>query len=650
MLPILGRDFTNEEYRTSAPTVVLLGEDYWRRTYQGRRDIIGSSLSYVGGVATIVGVAPLALSSAATIFRPLQPRDANATGIERVSVMARLQPAVTLDAGQAALSGSTNVQDTLNLQAPFEELFFANRLSGRLILSASILLLLMSCLCVGGLLLNRTLRMLPSLGIHAALGATPRQIVTSVLISNTAVSLLGGVLGIAVAVAGADAIGQMIPLAIAPGRILTIDRSIVGVLVPGALIASITAAASSVPAIANVRSLRLFRDAIASRVTVRLALFRRVLVGAESAIATVLVALACVTSLSLWRLENVDLGIDPAGYSLARVQPTAAVQSFYPRLVSELRAVGWIRSVGAVDHAPFSGSSERIDSSAVVPESGVALRPPPQGWEIRRVIPGFFESVHAILDQGRFPGDEDLDRSANVVLNKAAEEALFGQSPRPAVGRTVFVKGMPLTVIGVIEDIRQTGPKNLSNPEVYFAESANQMTLTIHPARSAGDVARKLRTAAMAMHTRFKLLPIVSGTESSERYYEASRKRTGVFAVFALSALTLSCLGFFATAAYDVFLRRPQLAIRSALGASQVRLVAENMYGTAVPVLIGIVVGMCGFRVSGVIVQDVMFATAPDDVFAGAVAGLLAALAGILATWLPSRKIPPSTVLNEHHG
>src|SRR5215469_14281304 len=56
--PVLGRDFTAEDNKPGAEKTVILGDEIWKRDFNGDPRIVGQSVRINGHAATIIGVMP----------------------------------------------------------------------------------------------------------------------------------------------------------------------------------------------------------------------------------------------------------------------------------------------------------------------------------------------------------------------------------------------------------------------------------------------------------------------------------------------------------------------------------------------------------------------------------------------------------------
>jgi putative ABC transport system permease protein len=109
--PFLGRAFTAGEDRPGAHSVVLLTYSFWRRHFNGDRNVLGQTLTLDYQIYTIVGVMPKSFRFprnpeieliAPLVIDPTPPRPGQLR-IQLVHVIARLKPRVTITQAYADL-------------------------------------------------------------------------------------------------------------------------------------------------------------------------------------------------------------------------------------------------------------------------------------------------------------------------------------------------------------------------------------------------------------------------------------------------------------------------------------------------------------------------------------------------------------------
>jgi ABC-type antimicrobial peptide transport system permease subunit len=135
-----------------------------------------------------------------------------------------------------------------------------------------------------------------------------------------------------------------------------------------------------------------------------------------------------------------------------------------------------------------------------------------------------------------------------------------------------------------------------------------------------------------------------------ERAVKQERLFAQLLTGFAILAVLLACLGIYGTLAYSVARRIPEIGVRMALGAAPgdvVRMIAGDI---AVPVVVGVAVGLGGALASTRVLESMLFGLTPRDLPTLAIAALVLTASGAFAAWAPSRRasrVDPMSALRE---
>jgi putative ABC transport system permease protein len=364
---------------------------------------------------------------------------------------------------------------------------------------------------------------------------------------------------------------------------------------------------------------------------------------------------------SLWKLMNVDVGIDPSNLLTfetalpSSVYPDdASTITFYDRLQERLLALPGVQSVGAINIAPLTGS---FDGSTVrTPEKPEPLPDERVQPQVRTITPGYFGAAGIELVSGRFLDQRDrADAPRATVITRSLARMLW--PGEDAIGRQVLFSGDPLEVVGIVKDVKHLDLTEELTPMLFV--DIEQTPFTYHRRRlttilrTTGDptaLAAGVRREVAALDP---LLP-VSRLRTMEQIVTASagapRFRAVLLGSFAALALLLATVGIYGVVAYSVTQRSRELAIRAALGARTNTLLRMVVSDGLAPVLLGLGVGLAGAFMLSRILAAVLFRITPTDasVFAGVPALLL--VVALIAALVPARRATradPMNVLRE---
>jgi len=680
-----GRTFSEEEDRPRGRKVAVLSYGLWVRRFGSDPNAIGRSITLAAEPYTIIGIlGPGSVGEgvvqSSEIWLPFQlDREAVDQG-HYFRVAGRLKPGVTLEQAQARLKQSAadfsaRFPNALGQGAGFtvermSEVLVRDVRSTLLILAGAVsFVLLIACANVANLLLVRATGRRRELAVRAAVGAGRGRIVRQLLTESIVLSLAGGVLGVALGIAGIRAllsvntadlprVGQAGALVVLNWRVLafafllSLATGAVFGLVP-ALHASKTDLSSTLKESAG-RSGSGFRQ---NKV-------RAVLVVAEIALALILVigsALLIRTSLAL---AAVDPGFDASHVLTMRMSlqnQKYAQSDTVERLVRD--GVDRLRSVPGVDLAsaaccvPLEGG---YGLGFVIQGRPLADRPFHGGGSWLTVSPGYFEVFRIPIKRGRsFSERDDKLAPPVVVINEAFareffkdgdplnERLLIGQSG--GAGMREFATEPPRQIVGVASDIRDQGLNNDPGPTMYVPQAqvpdaANKLNMGITPmawvVRSKGSP-YSVSAAVQEQLRQVSGLP-VSDVRSMEDVISSSISRERfnmlLMTVFGASALLLAGIGIYGLMAYSVEQRTQEIGIRLALGAAtaDVRrmIVLQGMRLALAGVAIGLALAFGLARV----IATLLYGVTPRDPLVFTTVPLALTAVALVGVLLPARR------------
>lgn len=309
---------------------------------------------------------------------------------------------------------------------------------------------------------------------------------------------------------------------------------------------------------------------------------RRWLVVLQFAVSIALGIAAWVLIAQTRHLAQSDLGFDRDGLIVISSSSDAALDASQRRALSaQIAALPGVKSIAMSAVVPGGGSSFSINWGV---DRGGPGKVSMIGAEVG---PGFFETYRPRLLAGRWfdarraLDDNDLVVAAekagrrrpviNVVTNLAAARAIGFASTDKAIGQTRDLGSGPVTIIGVVGDIRFGSPLSAVEPTVYsFRGGAvfnGVISVRVAPERTEQTL-DALRAVWRRTAPNVPLEASPARTILYEAYYKQDVQRGRLFTLGALLAAIIGCLGLYGLAAFDTGRRVREIGIRKALGAS----------------------------------------------------------------------------------
>ena len=678
--PFMGRDFTAADGQEGAGNVAILSYALWQSRFGADRAVVGHTVRLDEQSYTVVGVMPrgfdfpwagMPMSDHAELWTPLVfTRDAMAARAQSydVRMVARLAPGVTL--GQARSDVGRVVADMrreypqiyngdVQTQATVDGLVADARAGARPLLltlaGAVVFVLLIACANAAHLLLARAVSRRPEMALRRALGASAGHVIGQALGEALGLAAAGGAIGLGLAVVLVALIRRFGPDNIAGLAQAHIDGQ---VLVFTAILALVTAfVCGGVPALRAARSdagetLKSGRrDVGGGRARHRL---RNSLVVFEAASAMVLVVSAGLLLRSLIRVLGVPPGFDPSGVVVARTtfdyhrySSDDKRRTAERAIIERLRALPGVEEVGFTTHLPIA-DERKIGFT-------VEGRDPNEfHWAANALVgDDYFRTMRIPLLRGRTFGPADGAQAPwAAVINASMAQQYWPNED--AVGRVVRWGGRPLTIVGVVGDVRLGGLDAPVQPTIYgsaFQIQSGATQFAVFIVRTSSDPTALLGAMQRTIWSVDGGLPVFGGTTLGDvvsRSVATRRFLVWLLTGFAATALILAVVGLYGVLSYSVAQRTPELGVRVALGARPgdvSRLVVRDGLRLAGG---GIVIGAVAAAGAGAAIARLLYGVGPFDVVTYTVGAAVLACASLVACWIPARRaarLDPLTAL-----
>jgi len=677
--PILGRNFSAEEDRRGGPRVVLISYGLWQRRFGGDSAIAGREIWLNNQKYTVVGVMPRGITfpEKSEIWVPLAlgPRELAERDNHYLRVFARLKPGVTLAGAQREMAdlavqlareypkSNTNIGSTVvSLR---DQLVGDLKLTLWAVTAAVGCVLLIACANLAGLLLTRGVGREREFAIRAALGAGRVRLVRQTLIESLLLAGFGGAAGILIAVFTLPFLRHLVPSTLSAWSELRIDLPLLGFLLFVSMLAAVLF--GTLPAFLFSRpdlstSLQQGGRVAASGSTRT----RKILIVSEVALAVVLLVGSGLLTRTLWALAHVPLGFNPEGVMTLRTSLPVSTNTpyrsfparsdFYRRVLEKVVTIPGVISAGYTTFLPLTNPG---GTSPFLVEGAPPLPPGQSNDANHRVIsPDYFKTLGVRLRAGRFFRDSDTaDASPVAIINQAmARQYWPEQNPlghRFQLGR---VAGVWFTIVGVVDDMRQTALDVNGRAEMYFpytqpAGTQGYLTPRDLAVRVKGDPMAYARTLEAAIWQVDRNQPIADVMPMKELIADKLVSREvalQLIAAFAGLALLLAALGLYGLLAYVVSQRRREIGVRMALGAQPRQVSAAVLREGLRLVLSGVAIGAAGSWVVMRTLKSILYGVAATDGLVLAGSAFVLVVVGFLASYLPAHRaagIDPMTAL-----
>ncbi len=684
--PVAGRTLSPETFTPGHDRAMVISHSFWQRRFAGDRTAIGRTVTANGNPYTIVGVMPPGFeypSKRYQLWTPLPvPAIGDSPSIDRsahyLQVIGRLKPGVPQERAQAEMSTIArglaaqypDSDESLDARViPLAEQAVKGVRTALLVLLGAVgFVMLIACANVTNLLLARATGRQREVAIRAALGAGRVRLIRQFLTETLVLYALGAAGALTLAAWGLELLVSLSAGDIPRLSDASIDARVLGVTLLVSLgTAIVFGLAPAFQATSSDVSDALKAGGRTTGQGDGRQRLRAALVVAELALSVVLLVGAGLAMRSFVRLVEVNPGfrVDDQLTFLV-VMPRAQypeppqMLAFAQRLIEQIASTPGVQHVGVTTHLPFSG--QNMENSFGVE----GLQTPPGAEQpvagMRGVTPDYFTALGVPLKAGRvFTAADQRDSLPVTIVNEGFARRYWpGQS---AVGKRLkegsATSAAPWrTVVGVVADIRHSGPAEDARPEVdlpYAQLDPYLMTtwfrgayFVVSGSLPASALAPVARAQVHAIDPGMPLNEVQAMTALAADAVAQPRFRTALLGAFAALALVLATVGVFGVLSYFVTQRTQEIGIRIALGAQPadvVRMVVARGVGLASA---GIVIGLLAAIPLTRSMQTLLFEVQPTDVPTFATVGIVLTLVAAAASYLPARRatrVDPITAL-----
>lgn len=698
--PAAGRLIGDEDDRAGAPPVAVLSYAYWRRRFNADPAAVGQSILINNTPFTIAGVSSpeffgINPGAQPDVYIPLhtapllspKPKETEQRGFFDanyywVEMMGRLRPGVSREQARSVLAGrfqryAASTAATEKERAEFPALWLEDGAGGLdslrrqyskplFVLMAMVgLILTIACANIASLLLARATARRREIALRLSMGAGRMRVIRQLLTESVLLSLLGGVLGLFVAMWGIRSLAWLL----ANGRErFTLHASLnwqvmlftLGLAVVTGMLFGLVPALQST----RVDLAAALKETRASEERGRARRFglSHVLVAVQIGLSLLLVVGAGLFVRTLSNLHSVNLGFNREKVLLFNLDARqagykdAALAQFYGELLNRFRRIPGVNSA-ALSQSPLVSGNWR-SGPIRIPGAAAAAGEQPDTC-VMAVDPEFLPTMQIPILLGRGLEERDLASPRVAVVTEAFVKKFFPhENP---VGRRIGL-GKPdspanIEIVGVARASLYNSVKEKETPPlayVPYTQNLEALNGVFFELRAAGDPLSLVSTVRKIVHEASPNVPIAevkTQTALIDQMIGQERTFAQLCSGFAVLALMIACVGLYGTMAYTVARRTSEIGIRMALGAMRGQIVWMVLREVLAVAVAGVAVGLGAAWGTTRFVESYLYGMKQNDpaVLVGAVLVLTAAAvaAGCAPAWRAARIDPLAALRHE---
>ncbi len=669
-----GRSFTMEEERPNDANVVILGDEFWKRTFGGDPGILGKVISLDHESYQVIGIL-----AAGQRFESDEPPDvwlpfpidpASDNQVHYFQAAGRLKPGVTLDIANAQLQGttqefrrqypnalSTTRGDIFSVEPLQDFLVKDVRLSLLTLAGAVSLVLLIACSNVANLLLIRAVGRSREIAIRLAVGASRGRIVRQLLTESLLLSAAGAIGGLALGAAGIRMLlaknAVNIPRLGVKGANVTVDWRVLAFTILTALGTGILF--GLIPALQASRadlncSLKEAGGRGGSGFGKNKA--RAIFAVSEISLAILLLIGAALLIRTLVALRAVNPGFNPHQVVTTRatldpkLARAAGVDQISSDLLRRVDALPGVERAALTGLLPLDGGFNSL-TITILGRPLVGLSHGNSRWMI--VSPGYFDVLEIPLIRGRLFGEGDRRDAAAVAIVNQATARQFWPNSDPVNDQLVIGKGLgqnfeepPRQVVGIVGDVHDDSLRSSSLPAVFVPLAqrpngrATGMWVVVRTRVESRALDAAIQTEVQKATGGMPVPPIRSMQEILVQSTARQKFNMLLMSIFGGLALVLAAMGIYGLMAYYVQQRTHEIGIRMALGAqsSDVRNMVV-LHGMRLAFL-GVAIGVAGAFGLTRFIASFLFGVQMLDPLVFVLVPIVLSSVAMAAVWLPA--------------
>jgi putative ABC transport system permease protein len=661
--PLHGRDFLAEEDQEGRGRVIIISYKMWQRRFGGEANIVGQPITLSGNPYTVVGVMPpdfaFPPNIETDIWSPIafDADERGSHGSHYVSVIGRLGSGATHEQASAEMVAlasqleqqfpDSNAGWTVKTTPMLD--YEVRKISDALVvlMAAVAFVLLIACANVANILLARAATRQREIAIRMALGSSRLRVVRQLLTESVLLAIVGGGVGLLLAVWGIDALLALAPANLPRIKDVVIDtRALLftlGITVLTGLVFGLAPALQASRPDLN----ETLKDAgRGATVGARRQRVRNSLVIAEVALALVLLVGGGLMIRSFYHLQQVSPGFNPQGVLVvgltlpSKKYDEAQQTAFYNQLTRNVSALPGVKAAGGTNVLPI------VDNFVL----GVVIegRPRVLNTDLPKthyfaVTPGYFTAMEIPLLRGRDFTPQDIEGGRRVVIINETMAKRYFPDEDP-IGKRIHITmndEIFREIVGIVGDVKQNELNKETLAQTYepFAqEPSTGLALIVRTEGDPTSLTAAVRSEVLALDRDQPLGLVRTFEQIISTSISQDRFSMLLLCVFATVALILAAVGLYGVMSYSVTQRTHEIGVRMALGASTGDVMRMVIGQAARLAAAGVAIGLAAAFALTRILSSLLFEVSPTDPLTFAIIPVLLVGAALGASFIPARR------------
>ncbi len=662
--PVLGRVFDAGEDRPGNQ-IALISHSLWQSRFGSDPNITEQTISIDAKPYTIIGVMPEGFNFSlreerAELWLPISFSESwlNQRGANFLTILGRLKKGVSLEQAQSEMNAvagrladqypDANAGEGVRVSYLYEEIVGDIRLMLIVLLAAVGLVLLLACANVANLLLARASARQKEIAIRSALGASRLRIIRQLMTESFLLALIGGGLGLLLAMWGLDVLISLSPEDIPRlGEIALDSRVTVFTLLVSVVTGLIFGLAPALQVSKLDLNETLKEGSRGASSGLRRNRARSLFVVAQVSIALVLLISASLMLRSFYRLQQVDPGFRPddvltMGIMLpdSKYKEPEEWRGFYDRLLEQIRTLPGVESAGAISTLPLAGSNMSMSFE-------VEGRPPASPADevsanYRAVSHDYFKALGISTLRGRAFNERDNDKSPKVIIVNESFARIHFPGEDPTARRIkIGYNDTVAEIVGVVGDVKHKSLEADSGAEMYLPYQQTPwwfMGLAIRTRSNSSDIVAGVKSALANLDKDVPVYDVKLMQEYLKKTVSKPRFNTLLLALFAAVATLLAAVGIYGVISYSVTERTREIGIRQAMGATRGDVLSLILRQTARLTAMGIAVGLGAAFAFAQVMKSMLYKVSATDPLTFIAIPLLLAGVALAASFIPARR------------